>query len=681
MSPLKIYFGDLAYQSVGLSSEFFPLNVGYVAAYCKEIHGEAVEIKLFKYLKDLDDALYEAPPDILAVSNYPWCLNLGIEMARTLSAYKPEALHIFGGPNFPHDSESQTKFLKDRPEIDSYVSLEGEIGFSNLVGFVREAGDLKTAREGLREKGIAGCLQLGHDGQLLEAPPAIRIPTLDDFPSPYLTGILDPFFDGLLTPIISTNRGCPFRCTFCADGAEEANRVTKFSLERAKDEIRYIAERAPKNINSLLISDLNFGMYSRDHELSNTIAELKEIYKYPDHVITTTGKNSKTKVLANLKTLGGSLAIGLTVQSLDQEVLKNIKRDNIRTSDIMDLQPSLEEAGLSTYSEIILGLPGETRESHLNSLGSLLELNIKYIVVYTCMLLNGSELNTPAERKKWGIKTKFRILPRDFGVLRSKKLSLEIEEVCTSTKDLSFQDYLDMRTVALFVMLINNNRGFYPLLLLLKSSKVKILDLLLLMIANLEQANPNLVQLVRDFECDTENELFDSEEELQSFYNRPEVFNDLLEGGVGMNLIQNYTARTLSFAMEDLCEFVFSQARSLLGKEKKITELELKQFEEIKAYSKGLSRNLFGDDRLKNAPEFAFQWDIKSWINNSENLPLRKFKFHKVTKIRFNLTPHQYEIVENNLNRFGRTPHGRAKALIRMSMEKLWRIPEVACSG
>jgi len=39
------------------------------------------------------------------------------------------------------------------------------------------------------------------------------------------------------------------------------------------------------------------------------------------------------------------------------------------------------------------------------------------------MLLDGSEMNTPKERKKWDFKTKFRILPRDFVKLSNGKKS------------------------------------------------------------------------------------------------------------------------------------------------------------------------------------------------------------------------------------------------------------------
>ena len=98
----------------------------------------------------------------------------------------------------------------------------------------------------------------------------------------------------------------------------------------------------------------------------------------------------------------------LSVQSLNEEVLSNIKRQNISSEKLIELAPSLREQGLSTTSEIILGLPGETYETHLQTVKDILRANIDQVFIYTMMLLDGSELNTPEERKKWGFKTKFR---------------------------------------------------------------------------------------------------------------------------------------------------------------------------------------------------------------------------------------------------------------------------------
>ena len=71
-----------------------------------------------------------------------------------------------------------------------------------------------------------------------------------------------------LMPVITTNRGCPFTCTFCVEGNKYYSVVNKLNAERVRDELTYIAEKV-KNSNSptrkdVYISDSNFGMYKED---------------------------------------------------------------------------------------------------------------------------------------------------------------------------------------------------------------------------------------------------------------------------------------------------------------------------------------------------------------------------------------------------------------------------------
>jgi radical SAM superfamily enzyme YgiQ (UPF0313 family) len=72
---------------------------------------------------------------------------------------------------------------------------------------------------------------------------------------------MDKFFDGILSPMMETNRGCPFSCTFCHEGNALISKVNKFSLDRVKAELDYIAaavERAPNFISNLMFADPNF---------------------------------------------------------------------------------------------------------------------------------------------------------------------------------------------------------------------------------------------------------------------------------------------------------------------------------------------------------------------------------------------------------------------------------------
>ena len=125
--------GDLTYDTVSLSTDSNSLNIGYIAAYCKKVFGADVQITLFKYILELEKALYLSPPDIIGLSNYCWCERIGLEIFRLAKQLRSDVLTIWGGPNFPIDRPPQEKFLSSKPEVDVYIPLEGEIAFSNLI--------------------------------------------------------------------------------------------------------------------------------------------------------------------------------------------------------------------------------------------------------------------------------------------------------------------------------------------------------------------------------------------------------------------------------------------------------------------------------------------------------------------------------------------------------------------
>ena len=95
----------------------------------------------------------------------------------------------------------------------------------------------------------------------------------------------------------------------------------------------------------------------------------------------------------------------MSVQSLDSNVLKNVKRGNISTDHLLELAPTIKKLDLGSDSEVILGLPGETYDSHINTLRQLVRADIDHILVFNCMMLMGSELDSPESRKKFEVKT------------------------------------------------------------------------------------------------------------------------------------------------------------------------------------------------------------------------------------------------------------------------------------
>ena len=463
MKPLKVFLADLTYDTITLSTDVFPLNIGYIASYAKAQFGSDVEIKLFKYIEKLEDELERSPPDIIGFSNYAWCNRISREMSRIFLKLNPNGIVVWGGPNFPLDLPSQERFFRDNSIIDFYVPVEGEIGFANIVKKSLEIKSKDEFRNKMLEEPIDGCITRLKNGKMQYSTSPIRTKQLDEIPSPYTTGILDEFFDGKLAPMIQTNRGCPFSCTFCVDGSDLVNKVNSFSNERVRKELQYIAKHVTPNMHSMHISDLNFGMYPKDLEVCEYIKEIQEKYSFPKFVKVTSGKNKKEKIIAAIKKLGKSTFMAMSVQSMDPQVLSNIRRDNISKDALIALGPVLKEEGLSTASDVIIGLPGESYASTIQTIKDLVHADIDWIEVWTLMLLDGSELNTPKERKKWNLKSKFRIIPRDFVKLKNGTVVTEIEEAGIGSSSLSFDEYAELRLLALILRVTKSGTIFAPL--------------------------------------------------------------------------------------------------------------------------------------------------------------------------------------------------------------------------
>ena len=162
---------------------------------------------------------------------------------------------------------------------------------------------------------------------------------------------MDEFFDGKLTPMFQTNRGCPFSCTFCNDGSSLVQRVNMFSIERVSQEIEYAAKNIRNGQKNILISDLNFGMYPRDLEICSKIKNIQTRFDgFPEQIQTTTGKNNKKQIIEAIEQLDGSLRLSMSVQSLDGGVLKNVKRGNISTDHLLELAPTIKNLDLGLSS-------------------------------------------------------------------------------------------------------------------------------------------------------------------------------------------------------------------------------------------------------------------------------------------------------------------------------------------
>ena len=76
MKKIKISICDLANDLNGIDNKSIPIGVGFISSYCKKIHGDLINIKVFRTFKDFWEDCLKQSPDIIGFGSYDWNYNL-----------------------------------------------------------------------------------------------------------------------------------------------------------------------------------------------------------------------------------------------------------------------------------------------------------------------------------------------------------------------------------------------------------------------------------------------------------------------------------------------------------------------------------------------------------------------------------------------------------------------------
>jgi len=681
MSPLRVWLCDLTHETVILVSDTIPVNIGYVGSYAKKMHGNLIEISLFKYPNTVIDAIKKNPPDVLGLSNYSWNSLLSERIANIAKLKNPKVVTVQGGPNFPHDTEQQLEFLNKRPNTDFHIMFEGEATFSNLLDRVLK--DRRNEQE-LFDAPVEGCAFIHQDkrkGLVKGSKPLTRIQFLNDIPSPYLNGMLDVFFDGRLSPFIETNRGCPFKCSFCHTGNDYFQKIHMFSIERIQAELEYIAVRASRQKNTILhLADVNFGMFPRDKQISELIVDMQKKYDWPLTVCGTSGKNNKKRIIEATSILGDSFNFGMAVQSMDEKVLNNVNRSNIKLDHYTAINKHLRKSGRSTVADFIVGLPGEIKESFTKGIREVVNSGISRVTIYTLMMLYGTEFKDQKYREKFNMKGKYRIVPLNIGEYDGVKI-FDYEEVCIENKDMSFNDYLDIRKLAIVIEIILNNRPFEVFFRYATTIGISRFDFLLRIINNIHKAPKKIIDIFNDFRRESKEELWDSEVDLIKYYNKDENYQKLVKGDAGGNLIYKYKSMNLVTAMPEWSKYLADLLEDLtierIQKNYKFSseQIKLKQQEihMLAEYHRNRTWKFLDGGSSEENVMMESKYDFLAWLKVQKPQHLSKYRVKNPIRYFFTYTEKQKKERYDQFRRYGTDINALSKIVVRIKPENWLR--------
>jgi radical SAM superfamily enzyme YgiQ (UPF0313 family) len=394
----------------GLFADGASVPIGCLVSYAK-VYKEGLLKEHFEFDRLVnrcqDDWIYYsteaelAPPGVWLFSSYMWNHKDNMDIAKAIKAKSPDSLVIVGGPHIPAYHQQSHDFLQQHGFIDIAVRGEGEVTLSEILEAVA------SSKSGLIDVdfGHINGITFRRGNDLVRTADRVRNRNLDIFPSPYLTGEFDDkSFIELPGMVLETNRGCPFGCTFCDWGSATLQKFSLFDLERVKKEIDIIGE---KKSQSIYLCDSNFGAFERDVEIARTIAETKKKYGFPKKFGSSFAKNASPRLAEIMKILTSAnlMDCGLiSIQTTDVNTLSAINRSNIKNDKYDKLIDIFKREGLRLSSELLIGLPGQTVQSHKEDLQFFIDRKLMTIAYNTAVMPN-APMNEPEYRKKYQIVT------------------------------------------------------------------------------------------------------------------------------------------------------------------------------------------------------------------------------------------------------------------------------------
>jgi radical SAM C-methyltransferase len=382
-----------------------PLALGYMKSTLQadETIAKETDIRIFSFhgrttpAKMARDLFLDQVPDVLAFSVLGWNFRSFGEIARSFRQLNPDGWTVMGGT---HVTGQGKRVFGTFPGVDVVVNGEGELVFRDVI----RAYLAGKSRHDLGD--IEGVSFRDADDRTQTTKARARIVDLEEIPSPFLTGAL-PLLDSQGKQLydmiqMETNRGCPYKCSFCYWGGSIGQKVRKFSRERLRAELDLIAHH---KYELLGLCDANVGMLSEDLEFMDDLIAVRRRTGYPQQLHCSYAKN-KSKVFFELvqkmKREGFGSSFTIALQTLNENALEWMQRKNMKINEWEGLVDWLLQEDLDCYAELLWGAPGETVETFFEGYDRVSQ-KVQRINIYPLLLLPNTEYEVNQE--KYGLVT------------------------------------------------------------------------------------------------------------------------------------------------------------------------------------------------------------------------------------------------------------------------------------
>lgn len=374
-----------------------PLGMGYLSSYLKS-KGYDVEIidglnlgltndEIVKLIKK-DDVV-----GIFCMSSY--FLNV-MDLCKKIKKSKGNII-VIGGP---HASTLPAETLR-MTNADAVIRGEGEVIFYEFLEAIKnkrptEKIDGVHTNKNKRKENLKR--QFIKDLDSLPFPDWKQID-----PRTYKKAPHGAFIKNFPVAPITSTRGCPFECTFCASPNIWGKSIRYRSPKNVVDEIEYLTKKF--GVKEIHFEDDNLTL-KRSHivEICNEILKrgIKVSMACPNGV----RADKLDRELLKLMKKAGFYYIAFGVESGNQKILDNIKK-HTTLSVLKKTIEMTEEEGIMTQGFFIFGLPGETKETVQETIDFAKNSRLSRAQFLMLDVIPGSELWSTLDHKSDWTKDSF----------------------------------------------------------------------------------------------------------------------------------------------------------------------------------------------------------------------------------------------------------------------------------
>ncbi|MGP8080741.1 MAG: B12-binding domain-containing radical SAM protein [Dehalococcoidales bacterium] len=234
------------------------------------------------------------------------------------------------------------------PNFDFVIRGEGEIALTNLMK------ELK--KDNPKWETVPGICYRDKDGKMKSTIPVNLIADLDELPYLGRDLVLNCDYDVYRVHSMSTTRGCPYTCSFCADRRFWNGKVRRRSVVNVIKEMKFLKEKfKPASV------DFVDGTFTYDRKYVQAFCQSLINERLDINWWCTARFDTLDKDLLKLMKRANCSGLYFGLESGSNRVLQSIDK-KMTVENMVEVSKMVHDAGIMSISSLVLGLPDETKE-------------------------------------------------------------------------------------------------------------------------------------------------------------------------------------------------------------------------------------------------------------------------------------------------------------------------------